>query len=59
METKKILTQAEEVILDYVLSTILDNIREVDEDVYFTDGLICLTDFDMEIAKGQLQKIKQ
>lgn len=59
METKKTLTQAEEMIIDYVLSTILDGIREVEEDVHFSDGLVCFTDFDIEIAKGLLQKVKQ
>lgn len=61
METKKTLTQAEEVIIDYILSTILENVHEEEEeaDVNFSDTLLCLTDFDIEVVKGLLKKVKQ
>lgn len=56
----KTLTLAEELIIDYVLSKVLDEAYEAhDNEAHWSNPLLFLSDFEMETAKGLIQKVRQ
>lgn len=56
----KTLTLAEELIIDYVLSKVLDEAYDGnDKEAHWSNPLLFLTDYEMETAKGLIQKVRK